>query len=147
MLDLILILLLGMGVGWAAKRFGLPAAVGQVLLGLLIGPPLLGWIAPDENLEIVGELGVVLLLGMAGLHLGIGNLMKAGSAGFWVAVLGMLFSFSGGYLFALWWGLPSPEAVYVGTALTATSIGISVQVLVQFNLINKRVGRSSLPRQ
>ena len=69
MLDLILILLLGTGIGWSAKRFGLPAAVGQVLLGLLIGPPLLGWIAPDDNLQTIGELGVVLLLGMAGLHL------------------------------------------------------------------------------
>ena len=141
MLDLFSILLLGTGVGWAAKRFGLPAAVGQVLLGLLIGPPLLGWISPGEELQILGELGVVLLLGMAGMHLGLGHLAKAGWAGFWVALLGMLFCFTGGYLFTLWWGSPPPEALYVGTALTATSIGISVQVLHQLGLIDKRVGQ------
>ena len=141
MLDLFLILLLGTGVGWAAKRLGLPAAVGQVLLGLVIGPPLLGWIAPGDELTILGELGVVLLLGMAGLHLGLGRLAKAGWAGFWVALLGMVFCFAGGYTFVLWWGSPGEEALYVGTALTATSIGISVQVLHQLGLIDKKVGQ------
>lgn len=53
----------------------------------------------------------------------------------------MLFCFVGGYLFTQWWGSPSPESLYVGTALTATSIGISVQVLHQFGLINKKVGQ------
>jgi len=141
MLDLLLILVLGTGIGWVAKRFGLPAAVGQVLLGLLIGPPLLGWISQGEDLQILGELGVVLLLGMAGLHLGLGHLTKAGWSGLWVAMLGMLFCFAGGYLFTRWWGSPSQEALYVGTVLTATSIGISVQVLHQFGLINKKVGQ------
>lgn len=141
MLDLFLILLLGTGVGWAVKRFGLPSAVGQVLLGLLIGPPILGWISSGNELEILGELGVVLLLGMAGLHLGLGHLFKAGWAGFWVALWGMVFCFAGGYGFSVWWGSPSEEALYVGTTLTATSIGISAQVLHQFGLINKKVGQ------
>lgn len=46
-----------------------------------------------------------------------------------------------GYGFAIWWGSPTEEALYVGVALTATSIGISVQVLQQFGLIDKEVGR------
>jgi Kef-type K+ transport system membrane component KefB len=142
MLDLVLILLLGTGVGWAATRSRLPAAAAQVLLGIVIGVPVLGWIQPGPGLEVLGELGVVLLLGMAGLQLGLTRLTQVGWMGFWVALLGIVFSFAGGHTFAAWWGSPHPEALYVGIALTATSIGISVQVLQQFGLIDSRVGQA-----
>ena len=138
--DFILILLFGTSVAWLAKRLGQPAAVAQVLLGLIIGPPLLGWIGAGEELQIIGQLGVVLLLGMAGLRLGSEHLAREGWTGLWVALPGMLFCFAGGYALAAWWGSPHAEAVYVGATLTATSIGISVQVLHQLNLINHRVG-------
>ena len=141
MQDFILILLFGVSAAWLAKRFGQPAAVAQVLVGLAIGPPLLGWIEPGEELQLIGQLGVTLLLGMAGLHIGLKPMVREGWVGLWVALFGMLFCLAGGYGFAAWYGSPLPEAVYVGTALTATSIGISVQVLHQLNLINHKVGR------
>lgn len=140
--DIILILLLGVTVGWVAKRVHLPAVVGQVLLGIVIGPPLLGWIEPGAALKLLGELGVVLLLGVAGLRLGPGRLVSAGCSGLWVALLGMAFCLAGGYALAIMWGSPQEEAVYVGTALTATSIGISTQVLQQFGLIEQAIGRT-----
>jgi Kef-type K+ transport system membrane component KefB len=141
MQDFILILLFGVSAAWLAKRFGQPTAVAQVLVGLIIGPPLLGWVEPGEELRLFGQLGVVLLLGMAGMHLGLGHLAREGWTGLWVAVLGMLFCLAGGYGFAIWWGSPLAEAVYVGATLTATSIGISVQVLNQLGLIDHKVGR------
>ena len=141
MFEVILILLLGYGVGWAARRISLPIAVGHVLLGVIIGPPILGLVEPNKGLELLGELGVVLLLGMAGMHLGFGRLAQARWAGLWVAVFGMILSFAAGYLFTSWWGSDHPEALYVGTTLTATSIGISIQVLHQLNLTKKKVGQ------
>lgn len=137
----VVVLALGMPVAWLAKRLQQPSAVWQVLLGLILGPPILGWIKPSEELLLLGELGVVLLLGMAGLHLGLRQLRDAGADGIWVALLGMLLCFAGGFAFAAWWGSSSEEALYVGTILTATSIGISVQVLDQYGLIEKSVGR------
>jgi Na+:H+ antiporter len=141
MKDVVLILLLGVSAGLLAKRMGQPAAVAQVLVGLIFGPPLLGWITVNENLKILGDLGVLLLLGMAGMHLGLDKLTHTGWKGFSVALLGMFLCFVGGYGFAIWWGSPSEEALYIGVALTATSIGISTQVLQQYGLINKEVGR------
>lgn len=141
MQDFVLILLFGISAAWLAKRFKQPAAVAQVLVGLIIGPPLLGWVHPGESLQLIGQLGVVLLLGMAGLHLGVGRLLQDGWTGLWVASLGMLFCLAGGYGFSILLGSPHTEAIYVGTALTATSIGISVQVLHQLGLINHKVGR------
>jgi len=141
MQDFFLILLPGVFVGWLASRIGQPAAVAQVLLGLIIGPPLLGWVSPNEFLETIGQLGIVLLLGMAGLHIGSKHLAQQGWTAVWVAVFGIFLCLIGGYVFAIMWGSSHAEAVYVGTALTATSIGISVQVLHQLGLINHEVGR------
>jgi len=141
MKDIVLILLLGVGAGLFASRIGQPTAVAQVLVGLIFGPPLLGWISLNENLKIIGELGVLLLLGMAGLHLKLDKLLRTGWQGFCVAFLGMGLCFIGGYSFTLWWGSPGEEALYVGVVLTATSIGISVQVLQQYNLVDKDIGR------
>jgi Kef-type K+ transport system membrane component KefB len=103
---------------------------------------LLGWIDPGEPAVLLGQLGIAFLLGMAGLHLKPEQLAAAGWSGLWVATLGMAFSLAGGYILASWWGSPHPEALYIGTTLTATSIGISVQLLLQFGLINHRIGRT-----
>ena len=141
MQNFILILVLGVLIGWLANRFGQPTAVAQVLLGLVIGPPILGWINTNELLETIGQIGVVLLLGMAGLHIGSKHLAKHGWTALWVAVFGIFFCLIGGYVFSVMWGSPHAEAVYVGTALTATSIGISVQVLSQLGMINYEAGK------
>lgn len=135
-----LILLLGVCVGWLANRIGQPPAVAQVLLGLVIGPPLLGWIDSGEALELIGQLGIVLLLGMAGMHIGSRHLAQQGWTALWVAIFGIFICLAGGYVFTSLWGSPHAEAIYVGTALTATSIGISVQVLHQLNLFDRKIG-------
>lgn len=140
MQQILLILILGLATGWLVQRFGLPAAIGQVVLGAVLGPAVLGWVSPDNTLRLLAEIGVVLLLGMAGLHIGQEKLMQAGWAAWWVALLGIAMPLGGGYVAAIWWGSPSPEALYVGTALAATSIGISVQVLHQFELLRTWIG-------
>ena len=140
MLEILLVLILGVAAGWLGRRVGLPAAVGQVALGAVLGPAVLGWVSPDDALRLLAEIGVVLLLGMAGLHIGLERLVAAGRSAWWVALLSMALPLGGGYVAASWWGSPEPEAIYVGVALAATSIGISVQVLHQFGLLRSWVG-------
>lgn len=137
--DIMLVLALGSGIGWMSQRFKFPNAVAQVLLGVLLGTAVLGWVEHSETLHLLGEIGVVLLLGAAGLEIGINRLKTAGWAGVAVAALGIIFSFSGGYAIGWFYGSPSAESLYLGLALAATSIGITVQVLKQFGLIGHRV--------
>jgi len=140
-IDILLILVLGLITGSLAKRAGLPVAVAYVLLGVVLGGSVLGWIETSPLIEGLGEFGVVLLLGSAGLHLGLERMKQAGWASVWVALFGIVLSFVAGYVFVFNWGATTPEAIYTGTALTATSIGISVQVLKQFGLVHHRVGQ------
>lgn len=137
--DVLTILFLGGGLSWLSQRLGFPNAVAQVLLGVLLGTAGLGWISHTPVLHVVAEVGVVLLLGVAGLELGIDRLRAAGWSGAAVATLGIALSIVAGYALADLYGSPSDEALYLGLALGATSIGITVQVLDQFGLIGHRV--------
>jgi Kef-type K+ transport system membrane component KefB len=140
-IDLFIILALGILSSLAAKRIRIPSSAAQVIVGIIIGPPILAWVVPSHSIEILSKVGVVLLLGMAGINLKLSKLIQAGASGFLVAIFGIIFSFTGGYFFSVWWGSPREEALYVGTALTATSIGISVQVLHQFGFLNNKIGQ------
>ena len=137
--DVAIVLALGGVLGWLSQRLNFPNAVAQVVLGVILGAAFLGWVVHGDLLHVLGEIGVVLLLGVAGLELGIERLKAAGLAGVAVAVLGIVLSTTAGYLIGYLNGSPSDEAVYIGLALGATSIGMTVQVLQQFGLIGQRV--------
>jgi Kef-type K+ transport system membrane component KefB len=139
-LDVILVLLFGTGVSWVCQRYRLPAAVAHVLLGVILGGAVLGWVSHGTLIHFLGEIGVILLLGAAGLEIGVERLKEAGSAGIAVALLGILFSLSGGYFLGRFFGSLPPEAFYIGLMLAATSIGIGTQILQQYRLIDHRVG-------
>ena len=139
--DLAVVLVLGASLGWLSRRFSFPNAVSQVVLGVVLGGALLDWVAHGPMLHFLGEIGVVVLLGAAGVSLGGGRLLEAGWEGVRVAVLGIGFSLAGAYGLGLLFDLDGSEAMYLGLALAATSIGVTVQVLQQFGLIGHRIAK------
>ncbi|TFH48908.1 MAG: hypothetical protein E4H01_05370, partial [Lysobacterales bacterium] len=84
-MEALLVLALGVAAAWLSRRLGWPMPVGQVLLGVVLGVAVLGWVETDARLQLLGRVGVVLLLGMAGVELGLGKLKAAGWPAFRVA--------------------------------------------------------------
>lgn len=123
------------------ERFGQPGIVGQILAGVLIGPSLLGWIAPHEVLSALAELGVMFLLFQVGLEIKSSELMKIGGTASLVAVLGVAVPFALGWGLLRLWGNPSIEAVFTGAAMVATSVGITAQVLAAKGLLQYRASK------
>lgn len=123
------------------ERFGQPGIVGQILAGVLIGPSLLGWIAPHEVLSALAELGVMFLLFQVGLEIKSSELMKIGGTASLVAVLGVAVPFVLGWGLLRLWGNPSIEAVFTGAAMVATSVGITAQVLAAKGLLQYRASK------
>src|SRR6202043_1585638 len=74
-----------------------PALVGEILAGALIGPSLLGWIAPNDTLKALSDLGVMFLLFDAGLHLKASDMLRVGGTAILVAALGVVATFFGGW--------------------------------------------------
>lgn len=110
-------------------RLKLPSVAGELLAGAIIGPHLLGLIHVNDTLEVLAEIGVIVLLFNAGLETHIDELFSVGKPAFYTAVLGVLFPFVGGYFIGKVFGYPEIENLFIGTVFVATSVGITVRVL------------------
>ena len=139
--------------GEIAERFKQPAVLGELLAGILVGPSVLGHagfiplfgptvarLAIDHNspiLSLLAEVGAVLLLFEAGLDADLEELRRLGLAALWVAVVGVALPFGLGYLVAHQMGLNVTSSVFMGAALTATSVGITARTFTDLKLSNR----------
>jgi Kef-type K+ transport system membrane component KefB len=144
LLDLFLVLLAAKLGDEVFKRIGQPAIVGEILAGVLIGPSVLGIVAPGEVLEVFAELGVIFLLFWVGLETRISEMRQVGGAALKVGTIGVALPFAGGVGLALALGEETSTAVFLGAALAATSVGITSAVLIQLGLIRTRAARTLL---
>jgi Kef-type K+ transport system membrane component KefB len=120
-----------------AERLGQPGIVGEILAGVLIGPSLLGWLAPNEFLSALADLGAMFLLFRVGLEVKSSELMKVGGIATLVAFSGVVVPFVMGAGILLMTRAPVNESIFVGASMVATSVGITAQVLSAKGLLDE----------
>jgi Na+:H+ antiporter len=123
------------------ERLRQPGIVGQILAGVLIGPGVLGWISPSEFTNTMAEMGVMFLLFRVGLEVDSSELLRLGPTALAVGSLGVVIPFVSGWAYYLVLGKPQMEAVFVGSALTATSVGITADVLAAKGLLHRTASK------
>jgi len=123
------------------ERLRQPAVAGEILAGVVIGPSLLGWTAPSEITSLLAEIGVIFLLFTVGLETKPASIFKVGKQAAVVAVLGVVAPLLGGWLLMKAWGGSSIEALFVGTAMVATSVGITARVLSGMGILDAPTAR------
>ncbi|MBZ5676886.1 MAG: cation:proton antiporter [Acidobacteriia bacterium] len=114
-----------------------PALVGEIVAGAIIGPSVLGWIAPNDTLKALSDLGVMFLLFDVGLQVKARELLKVGGTATLVATVGVIVPFFAGWAILRAWGAPQTEAVFVGASLVATSVGITASALSARGLLHE----------
>ena len=118
-----------------AERARIPAVLGEIVAGLLIGPSVLGWVDPlrytsiSDMILLLGEIGVILLLMQVGLETDLAELGKVGRTALTVAIIGVAAPMAAGVAVASAFGESGKIAIFLGAALTATSVGITARVL------------------
>ena len=117
------------------EKLKLPAIVGEILAGFLIGPSVLGWIAPNPVISAFADLGVLFLLFRVGLDVRASELIRVGRTATLVASLGVIAPFLLGWAIMSVWGAPRVESIFVGAAMVATSVGITAHVLASKGLL------------
>ncbi|WP_337103852.1 cation:proton antiporter [Paenibacillus sp. YIM B09110] len=130
--------------GHLSVRLGQPSVLGKLIAGIIIGPALLGWVEPSEFIDHMAEIGVLLLMFIAGLETDMKQLRDNWKSAFAVALGGVILPFIGGYAIAEAFGLTSNESLYLGLLLCATSVSISVQTLKEMNQLGSREGTTVL---
>ena len=123
------------------ERLGQPGIVGEIIAGALIGPGMLGWIAPNEVLRTLSDLGVMFLLFRVGLEVKTSELMRVGFTATLVATVGVIVPLLAGWGIMALWHAPRVEALFVAAAMVATSVGITAQVLAARGVLEQRASR------
>lgn len=127
--------------GHVFQRLRLPVVVGELVAGAILGPQLLNLVHSGEVMDAMAELGVIMLLFMAGLETHMEELLETRVAAVKVAVLGATLPFVGGALVGLLFGWSTSSALFMATALTATSVGITVRALRELGHSERRAVR------
>lgn len=143
-LELLIILLATKLASDLSVRLGQPAVLGKLIVGIILGPAVLGWVKSGEMIDELSEIGVLLLMFIAGLETDLQELRRNLTSSFAVAFGGVLFPFAGGYLTGISIGFTTSQAMFLGLLLSATSVSISVQVLKDLNRLNSREGTTML---
>ncbi|HSS08104.1 MAG TPA: cation:proton antiporter, partial [Rhodanobacteraceae bacterium] len=125
-----------------AQRLKLPGVVGEIVAGCLIGPSALGWlkvsdIASGTPLDVLAEIGVVLLLFAVGLEMRLDDLKKVGRSAFLVGILGVVVPFVLGSIWAHGAGFEWARSLFVAAAFVATSAGITARVLQELGALQR----------
>lgn len=127
-----------------SQRLGLPAVFGELMFGLLVGPSILNWIHPNEALHLLADIGVILLMFMAGMETDMAEMRKVGKTSLLTAIGGMALPLAGGLGLGLAFGIPLNGALFLGAVLTATSVSISAQTLREMGHLRSREGTTIL---
>ena len=106
--------------------------LGEIVVGILVGPSVLGLVDVTGDrgvsLGVLAELGVLLLLVQVGMEMDLAELGRVGRASMLVAIIGVAVPFAGGAVAGIGLGLDTETALFIGAALTATSVGITARV-------------------
>jgi Kef-type K+ transport system membrane component KefB len=123
------------------EYLGQPGTAGEIVAGVILGPSVLNWVHPDDVLTALAEMGVLFLLFRVGLEVKVADLMRVKGSALLVAVLGVIFPFAVGWGVMALAGVSRIEAIFVGAALVATSVGITAQVLRSKGLLEERASQ------
>ena len=142
--ELILILITTVLLGQLFSRLNMPAVIGQLLSGIILGPAILGWVHPDSIVALFSEFGVILLMFLAGLESDLDLLKKYFKLSFTVAAVGVILPVVFTGLASMAFGMKFLEALFIGIVFAATSVSISVVVLQEANKLHTRAGSAIL---
>ena len=138
-LDL-LILLAGIWlVAVTLRPLGLPTVTGELIVGVVVGPAVLGLIRPDETIQLLAEIGIFFLMFHAGVETQPHEFFGALKRSVGVAVVGALVPFGVGFGLALTFGLDYVGATFVGLTMATTAVVITLKSLRDLGLANTRV--------
>lgn len=146
--ELAIILLAAKAAGYLSTRLGQPSVLGEILVGILLGPSLLdiahlsflSSASLAETVHELGDLGVLLLMFIAGLELHFNELTRNTKVSAMAGSLGVLFPVLAGWGVGLLFGMDFQSAFFIGLIMGATSVSISAQTLMELKVLRSRVG-------
>jgi Kef-type K+ transport system membrane component KefB len=140
--NLLILLVFARLFGEVFERFKQPAMIGEIIAGIILGPSLLNIIHRTEDIKVISELGVFLLVIIAGLEINIDDIIKSSRGkNFIISVLAFFFPIFCGFLVGHFFGQEIMTSVFIGLCVAITALPVSVRILMDLGKINSEVGQ------
>lgn len=137
--------------GLISQKVHMPQVLGALTAGVILGPSILNLVVETDFLSKSAEIGVIMLMFLAGLDTDIEELKKTGFASFTIALIGVILPIIGGFFTYLFFfseknsdGMETLRALFIGVVLTATSVSITVETLRELGYLKGRMGTAIL---
>jgi Kef-type K+ transport system membrane component KefB len=139
-INIVLILLVAWVLGDLCQRLRMPRLLGELLAGLVLGPPLLGWVQPREAMTVLSDLGIFFLMFYSGMEMDPRELLEH----FWVcvavAVGGFVLPFGLGFVVARFFGATILQSLFMAMGLSVTALAVGARVLQDMEIHHSKVG-------
>jgi Kef-type K+ transport system membrane component KefB len=136
----LLIILAGAWIGGtSAKKMGYPPILGELIIGIILGPAVLGLLETSEMISVLAEVGIILLMVYIGIEINFRDLGKASWPGLLAAIGGFIVPFGMGYYTIIYFGGTELAALFVAIAVGVTSLATKSRILVDLKLLNTRI--------
>ena len=140
-LDLAVILVVAKLAAELFERIRVPAVIGEITAGILIGPSVLGLVGSTDATKILAEVGVIILLATVGMETDLNELRRVGRASMIVAVIGVALPMGSGFLAGGLLGESTNASLFLGAAMAATSVGITARVFGDLRALSSTEAR------
>jgi Kef-type K+ transport system membrane component KefB len=140
--SIVMILVAARILGEVFQRMGQPPLVGELLAGLIIGPSILGLVRPSPDLDVLSNLAVFFLMFLAGLEMDAREIRRAGKSALVISIIAFFIPLMSGMLTSLLFGLAIIQSLFMGLLLSITAVPVSAMVLMQFGILNSRLGNT-----
>ncbi|NMM63100.1 cation:proton antiporter [Clostridium sp. P21] len=140
LLSIVLILIFTKIGGIISRKLKMPEVLGALIAGVVLGPVVLNIVQYDDNIKLLSNLGVIMLMFLAGLETNAEEFKKAGLSSLIIAVAGIILPLVLGTLTAYIFFNNFWENIFIGVILTATSVSITVETLKELGKLNTRAG-------
>jgi Kef-type K+ transport system membrane component KefB len=139
--DLLILLVVIWSVAVVFRYIGLPTIMGELMMGVLLGPAVFGWVELNEIIEVLANLGIFFLLLHTGVETSPREFFAALKKSIGVATVGAMVPFGVSFGVAIAFGLDVVPAIFVGLTMTATAVVITLKILYDLGLKDTRVAR------
>jgi Kef-type K+ transport system membrane component KefB len=140
--NLLILLVLARLFGEVMERFKQPAMIGEILAGVLLGPTLLNFIHRTEELKVISELGVFLLVIIAGLEIHLEEIIKSMKGrNIIISIAAFFIPLFSGYLVGNYYGQDVMSTIFIGLCVAITALPVSIRILMDLGKLNSPIGQ------
>jgi Kef-type K+ transport system membrane component KefB len=128
--------------GEIMEHFKQPAMIGEIIAGILLGPSVLNIVHRTEELKVISELGIFLLIIIAGLEINMDGIIRSlKGRSIIISLFAFFIPFLSGFFIGQWFGLSEMATIFIGLCIAITALPVSIRILMDFGKLNTSLGQ------